>query len=63
MGEVLGILEGFPLDDEESAGLITYMRTDSTSVSNSALEEARGYIQERFGAGYLPKSPRRFTNS
>ena len=55
------LYEGFSLGEEESAGLITYMRTDSTTVSNSALEEARGYIQERFGAGYLPKSPRRFT--
>ena len=38
------------------SGLITYMRTDSTHIANSAVEEARAFISERFGAEYLPKS-------
>ena len=43
---------------EESEGLITYMRTDSTNVASSALQEAVNYISTKFGAGYAPKSPR-----
>jgi DNA topoisomerase I len=38
------------------SGLITYMRTDSTNIAKSAVEEARSFITERFGAEYLPKS-------
>ncbi|MUK89926.1 type I DNA topoisomerase [Ornithinibacillus sp. L9] len=34
-------------------GLITYMRTDSTRISNTAKEEAKGYIEEQFGKEYL----------
>jgi DNA topoisomerase-1 len=39
-------------------GLITYMRTDSTHVSEAARAEARAYIRERFGAEFLPPAPR-----
>jgi DNA topoisomerase-1 len=39
-------------------GLITYMRTDSTHVSEVARAEARAYIGERFGAEFLPSAPR-----
>ncbi len=38
------------------SGLITYMRTDSTNIAKSAVEEARSFISERFGEEYLPKS-------
>lgn len=38
-------------------GLITYMRTDSVSLSKEAVAEMRGYITKNFGADYLPKSP------
>jgi DNA topoisomerase-1 len=38
-------------------GLITYMRTDSVSLSREALSEIRGYITRNFGSDYLPKSP------
>lgn len=38
-------------------GLITYMRTDSVSLSKEALTDIRGYITKNFGADYLPKSP------
>ncbi|WP_047981281.1 type I DNA topoisomerase [Ornithinibacillus contaminans] len=34
-------------------GLITYMRTDSTRISDTAKQEAKGYIEEKFGADYL----------
>ena len=55
------LYEGLPLGNEGSAGLITYMRTDSTTVAASALKEASQYIKEHFGAGYAPKSPRMYT--
>ncbi|PPI86784.1 type I DNA topoisomerase [Candidatus Pantoea edessiphila] len=37
------------------AGHITYMRTDSTSISKEAIENVRNYIKTRFGEIYLPK--------
>lgn len=37
------------------AGYITYMRTDSTNLSQDALDMVRGYINDNFGAKYLPK--------
>lgn len=43
---------------EGSVGLITYMRTDSTNVAESAGKEAWAYIKEKFGEEYLPKTPR-----
>jgi DNA topoisomerase-1 len=38
-------------------GLITYMRTDSVTLSKEALTEMRGYITKNYGADYLPKAP------
>lgn len=43
-----------------SAGLITYMRTDSVSLAGQALEEIRDFIRGRFGAGQAPAQARRF---
>ncbi|HEY7212407.1 MAG TPA: type I DNA topoisomerase [Bryobacteraceae bacterium] len=51
-----GLYEGKELGKEGSVGLITYMRTDSTRVSEDALAEVRGMISERYGADYLPSS-------
>jgi DNA topoisomerase I len=42
-------------------GFITYMRTDSTTLSGTALNAARTEIAERFGAQYLPDAPRTYT--
>lgn len=39
------------------AGYITYMRTDSTNLSQDALAMVRGYIGQKFGDRYLPKNP------
>lgn len=39
------------------AGYITYMRTDSTNLSQDALTMARGYIEKKFGQDYLPAKP------
>jgi DNA topoisomerase-1 len=43
--------------DEGTVGLITYMRTDSVTLSQDALEEIRKVISERFGKDNLPDSP------
>ncbi len=51
------LYEGVELGKEGSVGLITYMRTDSTRVSDEALAEARAHIRERYGEQYLPASP------
>ncbi len=49
------LYEGIELGkDRELTGLITYMRTDSTRISEDALKEARAWIGERFGPDYLP---------
>jgi len=48
------LYEGVDLGEEGSVGLITYMRTDSTRVAESALSAAREYIRKKFGAEYLP---------
>jgi DNA topoisomerase I len=49
------LYEGQELGTEGSVGLITYMRTDSTRVSDAALAEARDFINAQYGAGYLPE--------
>ena len=41
-------------------GYITYMRTDSTTLSDTALQAARSMISERYGASYLPDAPRHY---
>jgi len=54
------LYEGLPIGDEGSVGLITYMRTDSTHVAASAISEAREFINEKYGASFLPAKPRTF---
>jgi DNA topoisomerase-1 len=46
--------------DEGPVGLITYMRTDSVTLSNVAIEEARQVIEDRFGKEYVPSKPRTY---
>src|SRR5215831_7277763 len=48
------LYEGVEIGSEGSVGLITYMRTDSTRVSDAALGEVRGFIQQQYGDNYLP---------
>jgi DNA topoisomerase I len=50
------LYEGIDLG-EGNVGLITYMRTDSTSVSELAQNEARQFILERYGKSFLPSKP------
>ncbi|MDQ0299120.1 DNA topoisomerase-1 [Salibacterium salarium] len=46
------LYEGIDLGKEGTIGLITYMRTDSTRVSNTAKEDAKAYIEEHYGKEY-----------
>ena len=50
------LYEGIEIGKEGAVGLITYMRTDSTRVSEDALADARMYISERYGPEFLPPS-------
>ena len=51
------LYEGVEIGKEGAVGLITYMRTDSTRVSDDAVSDARHYIAERYGREFLPDSP------
>jgi DNA topoisomerase-1 len=51
------LYEGVEIGEEGAVGLISYMRTDSTRVSNDALTEVRGLIAERYGTEYVPEAP------
>lgn len=50
------LYEGLPLADKGTPeALITYMRTDSLRISDTALESVRGFISKEYGKEYLPK--------
>ncbi len=51
------LYEGMDLGDEGAVGLITYMRTDSTRVAESAAAQARDYLRTLFGAEFLAAGP------
>jgi DNA topoisomerase-1 len=48
------------LGEEGPVGLITYMRTDSTRLSDDAVSDVRGYITQRYGERFLPAEPNVF---
>jgi DNA topoisomerase-1 len=54
------LYQGVDLGSEGSVALITYMRTDSTHVSEDALKACRELIQSAYGPPYLPAQPNRF---
>ncbi len=56
------LYEGIELGGEGRVGLITYMRTDSTRISDEANTNVRNFITEKFGKEYLQTSIRRFKN-
>lgn len=47
------LYEGLEIGGKEPVGLITYMRTDSIRLSQDAVQEAAGFINEKFGSGYV----------
>jgi DNA topoisomerase-1 len=56
------LYEGVALEGGETVGLITYMRTDSTTIAKEAQAAARDYIEKRFGADFLPATPPVYKN-
>jgi DNA topoisomerase-1 len=54
------LYEGVELGSRGSVGLITYMRTDSTRVAASAVDQARTWIESEMGKKYLAPTPRLF---
>ncbi len=46
------LYEGIDLKKQGTVGLITYMRTDSTRISDQAKAEAKNYIEETYGQNY-----------
>ncbi len=51
------LYEGMEIGSEGAVGLITYMRSDSVRVSDTALAEVRDFIGASFGGKYLPEKP------
>jgi DNA topoisomerase-1 len=52
------LYEGIDLRGAGRVGLITYMRTDSTSLADVAVNEIRGFVARRFGADFVPEQAR-----
>jgi DNA topoisomerase-1 len=57
------LYEGVELGSEGSVALITYMRTDSTRVSEDALRDCRTHIETQFGKPYLPEQANRYSKN
>lgn len=51
------LYEGIDLGGDMQTGLITYMRTDSTTISDQAQQEARELITQTYGSDYVPEEP------
>jgi DNA topoisomerase-1 len=56
------LYEGVDVGDMGPTGLITYMRTDSTRISDTAMNSLRDFISASFTADYLPETPNQFKN-
>jgi len=54
---------GINIPGEGSVGLITYPRTDSTTLSGEALDAVRSFIVKQYGAKYLPEKPRFYSST
>jgi DNA topoisomerase-1 len=54
------LYEGIELPGEGAVGLITYMRTDSTRVSDQAITDVREHIGAKFGPDFVPEKPNFF---
>lgn len=57
------LYEGVELPGHGHVGLITYMRTDSTRISDEMIKQVRPYISETYGEDYLPAKPNVFSKS
>lgn len=57
------LYEGVEIAGEGAVGLVTYIRTDSTRVSDEALDAVRTHIETKYGKDYLPEKPNYFKKS
>lgn len=57
------LYEGVEIPGHGHVGLITYMRTDSTRISDEMIKQVRPYIFETYGENYLPAKPNVFSKS
>lgn len=57
------LYEGVEIPGHGHVGLITYMRTDSTRISEEMIKQVRPYISETYGEDYLPAKPNVFSKS
>ena len=57
------LYEGVEIHGHGHVGLITYMRTDSTRISDEMIKQVRPYISETYGENYLPAKPNVFSKS
>ena len=54
------LYEGIDIGEGGNTGLITYMRTDSTNVSQQAQDEVREFITQRYGEAFVPDKPPKY---
>ena len=57
MGLAQRLYEGVEMGEDGLVGVITYMRTDSTRLSDDAVADVRAYISGKYGAASLPEQP------
>ncbi|MEA2714218.1 MAG: topoisomerase [Gemmatimonadales bacterium] len=55
------LYEGMDVGGDGAVGLITYMRTDSPQVSDTALASVRSFIKKNYAKPYLPEEPNRYS--
>ncbi len=55
------LYEGIEVGEDAPAGLITYMRTDSVRVSDTAIEHVRDFIASNYAKPYLPETPNTYS--
>jgi len=56
------LYEGVEIAGQGQVALVSYIRTDSVRISDDALTMARDLIRERYGASYVPHTPRKYAN-
>lgn len=60
MSVAQSLYEGIDMEGEGPVGLITYMRTDSTRLSDDSVEAVRTMIKEKYGADNVPDKPNQY---
>ena len=56
------LYEGIEIGQQGAVGLITYMRTDSVRVSRESVDQARNWVERRYGPQFLPTRPNQYKN-